>query len=188
EDLIPFDIRTTWEAMEKCQRLGLVKSIGVSNFSSKKLSELLSNATISPAVNQVEMHPYWQQKELRDFCAKNGIHVSAYSPLGGKGTVWRSNLLFDTKEIQQIAHAKGKSTAQIILRWAFEQGVSFVSKSFHKGRMKENMEIFDWELSEDDLQIISCLPQGKIFTGEYLVSPHGQYKTVAELWDCEIIS
>ncbi|KAF9624241.1 hypothetical protein IFM89_009040 [Coptis chinensis] len=115
EDLLPFDIRTTWEAMEKCQRLGLVKFICVSNFSSKKLSELLSHGTISPAVNQVEMRPYWQQKELRDFCAKNGIHVSAYSPLGGKGT--------------------------ISLRWAFEQGVSFVPKSFNKGRMKENMEI-----------------------------------------------
>ncbi|KAL5712838.1 3''-deamino-3''-oxonicotianamine reductase [Ranunculus cassubicifolius] len=165
EDIMHFDVKGTWQGMEECQRLGLTKSVGVSNFSVEELSDLLIHATIPPAVNQVEMHPYWQQRELRAFCADNNIHVSAYSPLGGKGAFWGSNMILDSKEIERIAEANGKSTAQVCLRWAFEQGVSFLPKSFNKGRMKENMEIFHWNLREDDLEIISCLPQQKMCAG-----------------------
>ncbi|KAI6685967.1 hypothetical protein NL676_031880 [Syzygium grande] len=88
EDLLPFDYEGVWKAMEECQKLGLAKSIGVSNFSCKKLEKVLSIAEVPPAVNQVEMNPLWQQQKLRDFCKEKGIHVSAYSPLGAKGTLW----------------------------------------------------------------------------------------------------
>ncbi|KAL6186464.1 hypothetical protein ACLB2K_042584 [Fragaria x ananassa] len=86
EDLVPLDFKGVWAAMEESQRLGLTKSIGVSNFSSKKTENLLFFATIPPSVNQVEMNPFWQQKKLRDFCKANGVVVTAYSPLGGFGT------------------------------------------------------------------------------------------------------
>ncbi|KAL5717006.1 3''-deamino-3''-oxonicotianamine reductase [Ranunculus cassubicifolius] len=166
ENIMPFDVKGTWLGMEECQRLGLTRSIGVSNFSVEELSELVTHATIPPAVNQVEMHPYWQQRELRDFCAKNrGIQVSAYSPLGGKGTFWGSNMILDSKDIEQIAEAKGKSTAQVCLRWAFQQGVSFIAKSFNEGRMKENMDIFQWNLDENDLEKMSRIPQQKMSAG-----------------------
>ncbi|PIA64039.1 hypothetical protein AQUCO_00201379v1 [Aquilegia coerulea] len=163
DDLLPFDMEGTWQAMEKCYELGLAKSIGVSNFSCKKLSKLLDSAIVPPAVNQVEMHPLWQQKKLRDFCAEKGIHVSAYSPLGGKGAKWG-----------------------ICLRWALEHGVSIIPKSFNKERLKENMEIFDWELSKEELQKMSTLPQNRIFTAEYLVSEDGLFKSLSDLWDDEI--
>lgn len=180
DELLLFDVKGTWDAMEECQRLGLTKSIGVSNFTPVELSELLAHATIPPAVNQVEMHPYWQQKELREFCASyNNIHVSAYSPLGGKGAFWGADLVLDSNDIGQIAQANGRSTAQVCLRWAFEQGVSFLPKSFNKRRMKENMEIFYWNLNEEDLQRISCLPQQKISAGPRSLSKDEQLNSVS---------
>uniref|UniRef100_A0A2C9UFP1 NADP-dependent oxidoreductase domain-containing protein n=1 Tax=Manihot esculenta TaxID=3983 RepID=A0A2C9UFP1_MANES len=112
-DLVPFDAKSVWEAMEECLKLGLTKSIGVSNFSCKKLETLLATANIPPAVNQVEMNPLWQQKKLRDFCGRKGIHVSVYSPLGGKGTLWGTNLVLDCKVLKEIADAKAKSIAQV---------------------------------------------------------------------------
>ncbi|KAI3870195.1 hypothetical protein MKX03_025791 [Papaver bracteatum] len=82
------DYKSVWAAMEKCQKLGLTKSIGVSNFSCKILREIMATANIPPAVNQVEMNPIWQQKKLRDYCKANNIMVAAYSPLGAKGNHW----------------------------------------------------------------------------------------------------
>ncbi|XP_077236226.1 7-acetyl-epi-neemfruitin B aldo-keto reductase-like [Tasmannia lanceolata] len=186
EDVLPFDMKGTWEAMEECHRLGLAKSIGVSNFTCKKMALLLAHSNISPAVNQVEMHPLWQQKKLRDFCEEKGIHVSAYSPLGGYGALWGSNLVLESEELKQIAQAKGKSVAQVCLRWVFEQGVSLLPKSFNKERMKENLEIFDWPLSEEELQKISLLPQQRLSRAETFVTPKGQYKSLEDLWDGEI--
>uniref|UniRef100_A0A0C9S6F3 TSA: Wollemia nobilis Ref_Wollemi_Transcript_11133_975 transcribed RNA sequence n=1 Tax=Wollemia nobilis TaxID=56998 RepID=A0A0C9S6F3_9CONI len=81
EDFLPLDMKSTWRGMEQCVELGLTKAIGVSNFSSKKIEDLVSHAKIPPAVNQVEMHPMWQQRKLRDYCSKFNIHVSAWSPL-----------------------------------------------------------------------------------------------------------
>ncbi|KAL5705607.1 3''-deamino-3''-oxonicotianamine reductase [Ranunculus cassubicifolius] len=164
EDLLPLDMKGTWQAMEECCRLGLAKSIGVSNFSCKKVSNILGFATIPPAANQVEMHPLWQQRKLTEFCREKNIHVSAYSPLGGKGVVWGSNIVFDSKQIKDIAQAKGKSIAQICLRWGLQQGASIIPKSFNKDRLRENMEIFDWELSKEEVEKMSLLPQNRIFT------------------------
>ncbi|KAJ0037332.1 hypothetical protein Pint_22031 [Pistacia integerrima] len=91
EDIITMDFESVWGAIEECQKLGLTKSVGVSNFSCKKLEELLAIAKIRPAVNQVELNPVWQQKKLRKFCEEKGIHITAYSPLGAKGTLWGSS-------------------------------------------------------------------------------------------------
>ncbi|KAG2681444.1 hypothetical protein I3760_11G145000 [Carya illinoinensis] len=186
EDILPMDIKSVWEAMENCQKLGLAKSIGVSNFTRKKLETLLSTAKIHPAVNQVEMNPYWQQKQLRDFCEKKGIHITAYSPLGAKGTIWGTNLIMECEVLKEIANAEGRTIAQISLRWVYEQGVSAVVKSFNKERMRENLDIFDWNLSADELQKISRIPQRKGFSGSVFVSDEGPYKSISDFWDGEI--
>ncbi|KAF8407539.1 hypothetical protein HHK36_006673 [Tetracentron sinense] len=160
EDLLPFDMRGTWEAMEECSRLGLAKSIGVSNFDCEKLSQLLGHATIPPAVNQVKLNAACQQRKLIDFCKEKGIHVSAWSPLGANGTRWGSTAVMDSPILKEIALAKGKTVA---LRWIYEQGASVVVKSFNKGRMKENLQIFGWELSGEELNKISQIPQQRGF-------------------------
>ncbi|XP_030960378.1 non-functional NADPH-dependent codeinone reductase 2-like [Quercus lobata] len=186
KDLLPIDIKSVWEAMEECQKLGLAKSIGVSNFSCKKLETLLATAKIPPAVNQVEMNPLWQQKKLREFCENKGIRITAYSPLGAKGTLWGTNWVMECEVLKQIAEATGKTIAQICIRWVYEQGVSVLVKSFNKDRMKENLDIFGWKLSPEDLEKISQIPQRKGFPGLEFISEEGPYKSLSELWDGEI--
>ncbi|KAL7180981.1 hypothetical protein ACSBR1_039941 [Camellia fascicularis] len=102
------DVKSVWEGMEECQRLGLTKAIGVSNFSSKRLHHLLSFAQIPPAVNQVEMNPLWQQKELRDYCKSRGIHITAYSPLGARGTTWGDNQIMECSLLEEMLRPKAK--------------------------------------------------------------------------------
>lgn len=139
ESLVPFDLKSVWAAMEECHKLGLTKSIGVSNFSCKKLENLLSFATIPPSVNQVspssiiypahfvyfthlifhpkqvEMNIAWQQKNLRAYCKAKGIIVTAYSPLGAKGSKWDINQILDNELTKQIAQAHGKTAAQVTI-------------------------------------------------------------------------
>ncbi|PPS18462.1 hypothetical protein GOBAR_AA02120 [Gossypium barbadense] len=177
EEVSVIDIKTVWSAMEECQLLGLTKAIGVSNFSSRKLEEILSLAKIPPAVNQVEMNPLWQQKELNEYCKAKGIHVSAHSPLGSKGTLWGDNRIFDCHALKEIAEAKGKTIAQrwqICLRWVYEQGASVIAKSFNKKRMEENLEIFDWSLSVEELEKIRVLPQCKINSIGTFIEPSAE--------------
>ncbi|KAK1278068.1 hypothetical protein QJS04_geneDACA017148 [Acorus gramineus] len=186
EDIIPFEMGPTWEAMEECQRLGLTKSIGVSNFTCKKLTELLSIAQIPPVVNQVEFNVGWQQRKLTDFCKEKGIVICAWSPLGAYGTSWGTNAVLENGVLNQIAQARGKTTAQVALRWIYEQGVVIIVKSFNKERMRENLKIFDWELSEDDSRRICEIPQRRGYSGDSFVSPNGLFKTREEFWDGEI--
>jgi len=187
EEFLPLDIKSVWRGLEQCVELGLTKSIGVSNFSCKKIEELLRYANIPPAVNQVELHPLWQQKKLRDYCSKVNIHVSAYSPLGASGTHYGSNAAIENTVIQEIAERHGKSVAQVLLRWGLEQGVSVLPKSYNKGRIAENYQIFDWSLTRNDHEKISELEQKKILRREGLVNPTtSPYRTVEDLWDGEI--
>ncbi|KAK1419782.1 hypothetical protein QVD17_29113 [Tagetes erecta] len=162
EYVTAIDIKAVWEAMEECQALGLTKSIGVSNFSCQKIEEILSFAKISPAVNQVEMNPLWQQKQLNEYCRANHIHLTAYSPLASAGNSWGNNSVIECDVLKDIAISRGKTTAQISLRWLYEQGVSIIVKSFNKERMKQNLDIFDWALTQEDLNKISRIPQRKL--------------------------
>ncbi|XP_043721749.1 non-functional NADPH-dependent codeinone reductase 2-like [Telopea speciosissima] len=186
EDLLPMDFKSVWESMEQCQKLGLSRLIGVSNFSCKKLQDLLLVANIPPAINQVEMNPLWQQKKLREFCKEKGIHVTAYSPLGAKGTPWGTNRVMECEALQEIAEARRKTIAQVCLRWVYEQGVSVLVKSFNKERLKENLEIFDWVLSQGELQKIDGITQKRGSQLLELSSEEGPYKSLNELWDGEI--
>ncbi|KAE9600201.1 hypothetical protein Lal_00045756 [Lupinus albus] len=185
EDVIPFDIKGTWKAMEDCYRLGLAKSIGVSNFGIKKLTLLLENATIPPAINQVEMNISWHQGKLREFCKQKGIHVVAWSPLGAYKVLWGSSAVMENPILQQIAVARNKSVAQIALRWIYEQGASAIVKSFNKERMKQNLEIFDWELKQEESDKISQIPQCRLYKAEMFVYENGPIKSLEELWDSD---
>ncbi|KAA8533077.1 hypothetical protein F0562_033390 [Nyssa sinensis] len=102
EDFIPMDYKSVWAAIEECQRLGLTKAVGVSNFSCKKLANVLAIATIPPAVNQVEVNPCWQQKKLIDFCKANGILVVAYAPLGAIGTFYGTNGVMESEVLKKL--------------------------------------------------------------------------------------
>ncbi|KAI4382567.1 hypothetical protein MLD38_008517 [Melastoma candidum] len=186
EDFRAMDFNAVWEEMEECQNKGLTRCIGVSNFSCKKISSILSTAKIPPAVNQVEMNPLWQQQKLREFCGRHGILLTAYAALGAQGTIWGSNRVMGSEKLRQIASARGKTVAQVCLRWAYEQGVSVLAKSFNKDRMKENLGIFDWELTDRESKEISEIPQSRGCLGEDYISDHGPFRTTEELWDGEV--
>ncbi|XP_021997522.1 D-galacturonate reductase [Helianthus annuus] len=175
ECIASIDIKAVWESMEECQNLGLTKSIGVSNFSSKRIKEILSFAKIPPAVNQVEMNALWQQKKLNEFCKENGIVVTAYSPLGAAGnSAWGDNHVMECDVLQDIAKSKGKTVAQISLRWLYEQGVIIAVKSFNPERMRLNLDIFDWCLTEEELGKIAQIPQRKLvyLIGSLMTTEH----------------
>ncbi|KAI4308450.1 hypothetical protein L6164_031527 [Bauhinia variegata] len=178
DDVVPLDLQGVWRALEDAQNLGLTKSIGVSNFSRKKLENLLSFASIPPSVNQVELNPSWQQKSLREYCKSKGIIITAYSPLGAKGSSWGTNNVMDNQLLKEVAELHGKSVAQVSLRWLYEQGVSFVVKSYNKERLKQNLEIFDWSLTENDYEKISQVKQERNMNGPTEVP-------IEDLWDGE---
>nr|CAB3495053.1 unnamed protein product [Digitaria exilis] len=185
EDLVEMDMKGVWEEMEECHRRGLAKAIGVSNFACKKLERLLSFATIPPAVNQVEVNPYCRQKKLREFCRARGIQLCGYSPLGANGaTAWANSSVMESPVLKQIAQDRCKSVAQVCIRWVYEQGDVVIIKSFNESRMRENLDIFDWELTDDDRRKIN-LPESRGLYN-FLVHESGPYKTGEELWDGEI--
>uniref|UniRef100_J3N0L4 NADP-dependent oxidoreductase domain-containing protein n=1 Tax=Oryza brachyantha TaxID=4533 RepID=J3N0L4_ORYBR len=184
-DIVMMDMEGVWKEMEECHRLGLAKAIGVSNFTCKKLGTLLSFATIPPAANQVEINPNCRQNKLREFCKERNVQLCAYSPLGASGTIWGSNAVLNCPLLRQIALERGKTVAQVCLRWVYEQGDCVIVKSFNERRLRENLEIFDWELTDGDRQAISGLPEWR-GCRDFYVHESGPYKTVEEFWDGEI--
>lgn len=110
---VAFDMEGVWRGMEECHRLGLVRSVGVSNFSAAKMSRLLAFAAVPPAVNQVELNVGWRQEKVREVCAKNGVVVTAFSPLGAFGSVWGSNAVMGSGVLRDVAATRGKTIAQV---------------------------------------------------------------------------
>lgn len=178
EDAVPLDVAGVWRAMEECQRLGLARAIGVSNFTTRHLDKVLAIAAVPPAVNQVELNPAWQQRTLRAYCVDRGVHVAAYSPLGGQNWDGRGNAVLDSEVLAEIARARGKTVAQVALRWIHEQGVTCIVKSYNRERLKQNLEIFDWELTDDDRLKISHIPQRKVVEASGLFSQEGEFTCV----------
>lgn len=140
----------TWRAFEKLYKDKKVRAIGVCNFHEHHLKEIFEIAEVKPMVNQVELHPNLTQEPLRAFCKENDIVVEAWSPLG-------SGKMLDNPEIKKLAEKYGKTVAQVILRWDYQQDIVTIPKSVHKERIQENADIFDFELSEEDVQAISAL-------------------------------
>lgn len=148
--------KETWKEMEKILASGGAKAIGVSNFLVNHLKDLLADCQVVPAVNQIEFHPYLLQPKLLAFCKNNRIQMEAWSPLM-QGNIVSVPLL------NELALKYGKSSAQIALRWNLQHGVVTIPKSVTPGRIKENSEIFDFELSDADMLAIDALDQGKRF-------------------------
>ncbi|MFD3199800.1 MULTISPECIES: glyoxal/methylglyoxal reductase [Bacillus] len=142
--------KDTWRALEKLYKDGKIRAIGVSNFQVHHLEELLKDAEIKPMVNQVEFHPRLTQKELRDYCKAQGIQLEAWSPL-------MQGQLLDNEVLTQIAEKHNKSVAQVILRWDLQHGVVTIPKSIKEHRIIENADIFDFELSQEDMDKIDAL-------------------------------
>ncbi|KAL3639500.1 NADPH-dependent aldo-keto reductase, chloroplastic [Castilleja foliolosa] len=187
ENLIPTDIPGTWKAMEAQYDAGKVRAIGVSNFSSKKLSDLLDIARIPPAVNQVECHPSWKQPKLSEFCKSKGVHLSGYSPLGSPGSTWLKSEVLKNPVLVAAAEKLGKTPAQVALRWGLQTGHSVLPKSTNESRIIENFDVFTWSIPDDLFVKFSEIEQARLLKGTSFVhETFGQYKTVEELWDGEI--
>ena len=149
----------SWRAMEELQAEGKIKSIGVSNFFQEHLEALFKTAKVIPAVNQIEFHPGYWQKELTEYCQSKNITVESWSPLA-RGKV------FDNQLLKDIAKAHQKSVSQICLRWITQHDVIIIPKSNSPERIEENINIFDFELSEDEMKQINNLPKMG-FSGEH---------------------
>ncbi|HAT03180.1 MAG TPA: aldehyde oxidoreductase [Candidatus Magasanikbacteria bacterium] len=152
-----FSIRETWEAMEKLVDAGLVKAIGVANFTTMMIHDLLTYARIAPVVNQIELHPYNQQANLVKYCQQRNIIVTAYSPLGRPGSVEENLRIIDDPVIIEIAQIHGKTPAQVLLRWGIQRDTVVIPKSTHEERIKENIDVFDFELSDSEMDRIVAL-------------------------------
>ncbi|KXZ17610.1 aldo/keto reductase [Bacillus nakamurai] len=142
--------KDTWRALEKLYKDGKIRAIGVSNFQVHHLEELMKDAEIKPMVNQIEFHPRLTQKEVRDFCKAQGIQVEAWSPL-------MQGQLLDNDVLSQIAEKHNKSVAQVILRWDLQNEVVTIPKSIKEHRIIENADIFDFELSQEEIEKINAL-------------------------------
>lgn len=145
----------TYKAMEKLYKDGRVKAIGVCNFDIEHLQRLLDECEVVPAVNQVECHPYLQQKELKDFCKKHGIYLEAWSPLMSGGDVLNS------EEVKAIADQFGKTPAQVIIRWHLQYNNIVIPKSVTPSRIEENFDVFDFELSDVDMRKMAELDRNQ---------------------------
>ena len=159
------DFVSTWKTLEEFYRDGRARSIGVSNFQPHHLRRLHTEAEVPPAINQIEVHPYLTQDDVREFCAEHQIAVEGWSPLG------QGRELGDPT-ISEIAERIGKTPAQVVLRWHIERGDIVFPKSVTPARIKENFAIFDFELSGEDVEAITALdknertgPDPDTFTG-----------------------
>lgn len=141
-----------WADMEELYEAGKIKAIGVSNFQQHHLEQLQKTARIVPAANQIESHPYLTNQELIDYCLAKGIEVEVWSPLGGTG----GNLLQDNV-LAGLAEKYRKTPAQIVLRWDIQRKVIVIPKSTHQDRIISNLEVFDFELADEDMAVINGL-------------------------------
>ena len=148
--------KKTWKAMERLYKEKRIRAIGVSNFMQHHLEDLLTSANIVPMVNQMEFHPYLVQQELIDFCDAKGIQYEAWSPM-------MQGNIFDLPQLKELANKYNKTVAQIVLRWDLQKGVITIPKSSKKERIISNADIFDFELSETDVQLMDNLDRAQRF-------------------------
>lgn len=170
-------IQETWTAMEGLVDEGLVKSIGISNFSIQLIMDLLRYAKIKPATLQIEHHPYLMQSGLIDYVQSKDVAVTAYSSFGPQSfleldmkSAKDAPLLLEHDLIKKIADKHGKTPAQVLLRWATQRGVAVIPKSNNQGRLAQNLDVTGWDLATDDLKAISGLDKGLRFNDPLSVS------------------
>lgn len=164
------DYKGSWRAMEEAVSAGKIKTIGVANFSIALLQDLISASTMVPAVNQIEFHPFCQQKELRAFMSDNHIQLEAWSPLGSG-----NQDILNNRELKSMAEKYKKNVGQIILRWHIQEGAVVIPKSVHEERIASNLDIWDFELTEPEMDSIRSKDTGKNVLGYDPENP-GQWK------------
>jgi diketogulonate reductase-like aldo/keto reductase len=148
------DVHGAWRAMEELYQLGKTRAIGISNFHPDRVMDLISFNKIIPAVNQIETHPFHQQIEAHKFLMENGIQHESWGPFAeGKNDLFKNELL------SSIGKKYNKSIAQVVIRWLTQRGIIAIPKSVRKERMEENFNIFDFQLSDDDMKLIQTLDQ-----------------------------
>jgi len=151
-----------WRALERIKKEGRSRSIGVSNFAPRHLKELLVKGSEHPAVNQIELSPFLQQEHIYSFCQKENIHLTGYCPLS------RGNL-FDDPNLIRIAKEMKKSAAQVMIRWALQCGHTVIPKSVSPVRIKENANVFDFNLNNEQMKILDGLEEGLRFCPDHAV-------------------
>jgi 2,5-diketo-D-gluconate reductase A len=148
------DFVSTWQTLEEFKKDGRARSIGVSNFQTSHLERLARETDTTPSVNQIEVHPYFTNEEVRAYGTEHGIATEAWSPIA-------QGVVLDDPVVERIAAATGKTPAQVVLRWHVERGDIIFPKSVTPQRVKENFEIFDFELSDADIDALSALHKGE---------------------------
>ncbi|MEW4022342.1 aldo/keto reductase [Bacillus sp. YAF8] len=156
------DYYGAWRAMEDLYREGKIRAIGVSNFYPDRLMDLIMHNEVAPAVNQVETHPFYQQKESAAFMKEQGVQHESWAPFA-EGR----NNMFSNEVLTSIAEKHNKSVAQVVLRWLVQREVVTIPKSVRKERIVENFDIFDFELSLEDIEKISALDKGESLFGSH---------------------
>ena len=158
----PFgDYYGAWRAMEEAYDAGKIRAIGLSNFDPARIVDLTMNNRITPAVDQVECHPFYQQEDTRRFLQEQGIVMEAWASFAeGKKQI------FQNETLRNIGAKYGKSPAQVILRWNIQRGIVPLAKSVHLERMEQNLDVFDFTLSDDDMLAISQLDEGQTLFGK----------------------
>lgn len=157
---VTISLETVWHAMEDLVSAGLVKSIGISNYDVFLTRDCLAYSKIKPAVNQIETHPYFQRDSLVKFCQKHGVAITAHTPLGGgaANVEWfGSKSALEDPTLQAIAKKYGKTAAQVALRWGIQRQTVVIPKSNKIARLKENFDIDDFTLTEEDMKTIQSL-------------------------------
>ena len=178
----------TWQAMEECVAKGLVRHIGVSNFSIPKLDDLCRHADIAPAMNQIEIHPYLQQQKMLEFCREKGILLTAYSPLGSGDRpkalkAADEPVLLQDPVIGQIADKHRCTASQVILAWALARGIIVIPKSVQAKRIRQNLDAAKLELDDGDMAAIAGLDRGRRYVDGTFWQSNGSPYTVAQIWD-----
>ena len=164
----PVPIRDTWQAMEELVTSGLVRNIGVCNFNCSLLRDLLTQASIRPSVLQVELHPYLTQEKLLRYCEEEQIAVTAFSPFGAPsyvplGMAQTAESVLDDPAVLEIAQRYEQTAAQVVLRWGVQRGTAVIPKTSRPERLAENLSLFDFTLSDDDMNKISALDRHRRF-------------------------
>ena len=147
-----------WKTLVELQKAGRIKSVGVSNFNQDHLERIIGETGVTPVVNQIELHPRFQQRDKRDFHKKHNIHIESWSPLG-------SGRLLSDPTLEKLAKKHGKSVAQVTIRWHLQEGLIVIPKSIHQERIAGNFDVFDFELDAQDMQTIRGLDSADGRTG-----------------------
>lgn len=185
EAIVP--LADTWHAMEDLLQAGLVRTIGVSNYGVSLLRDLLAYSRSKPTVLQVELHPYLAQEKLLRFCAEKNIAVTAFSPLGAPsyvplGMAAAADSLFDHPVIAAAARRTGRTPAQVLLRWGVQRGTAVIPKTSQPARLAENLAVFDFALTADEMAAIAALDQHRRFNdpGDFCEAAFGTFFPIYE--------